>query len=179
MKKVYQSLVLGAAVFFLWWLARPTVYSLVAGSILVFLGEAIRIWASGHLQRNKEVTTSGPYSYVRDPLYLGRFFLLVGFCIMGWGYDWILLIIGLGVFFLQYMPRKYRKEMARLERLFGDEYKEYAQVTKSLIPRLTPYPKANRRPWQFRLFWEVNREQYLMTGVILLTIAMWWKFTIQ
>lgn len=147
-------------------LARPNKLSLVIGSIIVFIGEGIRVWASGHLIRNEEVTTSGPYAYLRDPLYLGRILLLIGFCIMAWGYNWIILLIGLGVFFFNYMPRKYRKEMARLENLFGEEYKAYASYTHSLLPQLRPYPKARKRPWKFDLFWKENREQFFLLGMV-------------
>jgi protein-S-isoprenylcysteine O-methyltransferase Ste14 len=147
-------------------LANPNGLSMIFGTVIVFAGEVIRVWASGHLVRNDEVTTSGPYAYLRDPLYLGRLFLLIGFCVMAWGYNWIILIIGLGIFFFKYMPRKYRKEMARLETLFGEEYRDYASCTYSLIPRLRPYPKASRRPWRFDLFWKENREQYFLIGTI-------------
>ena len=171
-KRVFQILGLSAGVVALILLANPNPYSVVIGGILVGIGESMRIWAAGHLQRNAEVTTSGPYAYLRDPLYFGRLFLLVGFCVMGWGYDLLLLVVGLGVFFFQYMPRKHRKEMARLERLFGEEYRRYAQNTKSLIPRLTPYPHAQKRHWSFRLFWKENREQYLLGGVCLLALII-------
>ncbi|MBW1729998.1 MAG: hypothetical protein JRH08_15885 [Deltaproteobacteria bacterium] len=167
-KRIYQGAALATGVFLLVILARPNPYSVGVGAVLVAIGEAMRIWASGHLQRNVEITTSGPYAYLRDPLYFGRLFLLVGLCVMGWGYDLILLLIGLGIFFFQYMPRKYRKEMARLERLFGEEYKRYAAATRSLIPRLKPYPYARHRTWRFNLFWKVNREQYLLCGIIIL-----------
>jgi protein-S-isoprenylcysteine O-methyltransferase Ste14 len=145
-------------------LAQPNRLSLIIGSVIVFLGEGVRVWASGHLLRNEEITTSGPYAYLRDPLYLGRILLLIGFCIMASGYNWIILIIGLGVFFVNYMPRKYRTEMARLETLFGEEYKAYASYTHSLLPRLRPYPKARKRRWQFVLFWKENREQFFLLG---------------
>ncbi|MBN2032645.1 MAG: hypothetical protein JW836_05160 [Deltaproteobacteria bacterium] len=147
-------------------LARPNKLSLIIGGIIVLAGEGIRVWASGHLIRNEEVTTSGPYAYMRDPLYLGRVLLLIGFCIMAWGYNWIILLIGLGVFFFNYMPRKYRKEMMRLENLFGEEYKAYASYTHSLLPRLRPYPKAKKRPWKFDLFWRENREQFFLLGTV-------------
>jgi hypothetical protein len=62
------------------------------------------------------------------------------------------------------MPRKYRKEMARLENLFGEDYKDYASYTHSLLPRLRPYPNASKRPWEFNLFWKENREQYFLIG---------------
>jgi protein-S-isoprenylcysteine O-methyltransferase Ste14 len=148
-------------------LARPNEFSIIFGVIIVFAGEGIRVWASGHLIRNDEVTTSGPYAYLRDPLYLGRLLLLIGFCVMGWGYNWIILLIGLGVFFFNYMPRKYRKEMARLESIFGEDYRDYASCTYSLMPRLKPYPKARKRPWRFDLFWKENREQYFLIGTML------------
>jgi protein-S-isoprenylcysteine O-methyltransferase Ste14 len=153
-------------------LARPNKLSLVIGSIIVFAGEFVRIWASGHLIRNEEITTSGPYAYLRDPLYLGRVLLLIGFCIMAWGYTWIILLLGLGVFFLNYMPRKYRKEMVRLEDLFGEEYKAYASYTRSLIPRLRPYSNAKNRQWRFDLFWKENKEQYFLLGTIVFFLLL-------
>ena len=171
-KKLFRALAVLVGILLVPALARPNPWSLVAGGILVFFGEAIRVWASGHLMRAEELTTSGPYAYLRDPLYLGRLFLLVGFCVMAWGYAWILLIIGLGVFFLNYMPRKYRKEMTRLEDLYGDEYKQYAAFARSLVPRLKPYPGARQRSWGFDLFWKENREQYFLSGVIILMLGL-------
>jgi hypothetical protein len=91
---------------------------------------------------------------------------------MGWGYSWIILLPGLAVFFLNYMPRKYRKEMARLEELFGEEYREYSSYASSLIPRLKPYPSAKQKPWRFDLFWNENREQYFFVGEIVLSLAL-------
>ena len=171
-KKLFKALALVLGIVLVPFLARPTSWSLVAGGILVFFGEVIRVWASGHLMRTRELTTSGPYAHLRDPLYLGRLLLLVGFCVMAWGYAWILLIIGLGVFFFNYMPRKYRKEMTRLEDLYGDDYTQYAAYARSLVPRLKPYPRARRRSWSLDLFWKENREQYFLSGVVILASAL-------
>ncbi len=143
-------------------LASPTKASLIAGGVIVCIGELIRIWATGHLNRNQELTTSGPYAYVRDPLYLGRLFLIIGFSIMGWGYCLLLMPIGLIIFFLNYLPRKYRKEMTRLENLFGEDYRSYSAYARSLLPRFSPYPKASKRSWSFALCWKENREQYFI-----------------
>jgi protein-S-isoprenylcysteine O-methyltransferase Ste14 len=153
-------------------LARPTPASLAAGGVLAAMGAAVRLWASGHLNRHAGLTTSGPYAYLRDPLYLGRFLLIVGLGVMGWGYDLVLMAVGLAVFFGNYMPRKRRKEMARLEGYFGEEYTRYAAQVRSLVPRLTPYPEARQKPWSFRQFWKDNREQYLFCGVLLLAGAL-------
>ena len=175
-KGLFKAIPLVIAFVLLIILAEPTPFSIIAGVWLVVIGEAVRIWASGHLMRRNELTTSGPYAYLRDPLYLGRLLLLVGFCIMAWGYNWILLILGLGVFFFSYMPRKYRKEMTRLEDLFGQEYTDYASYARSLIPRIKPYSRARQRPWRFDLFWRENREQYFVLGEVVLTILIVWRF---
>jgi len=171
-KKLLRALALLVGILLVLVLARPNACSLVMGSILVFFGEVIRVWASGHLMRTQELTTSGPYAYLRDPLYLGRLLLLIGFCIMAWGDAWIVLIIGLGVFFFNYMPRKYRNEMTRLEDLYGDEYRQYAAYARSLLPRLKRYPKARLRSWSSDLFWKENREQYFLSGVVILALAL-------
>jgi len=171
-KRLLKALALMVGILLVLYFAEPNGWSLIVGGVLVFFGEVIRVWASGHLMRAQELTTSGPYAYLRDPLYLGRLLLLVGFCVMAWGYAWVVLIIGLGVFFFNYMPRKYRKEMTRLEDLYGDEYRQYAAYARSLLPRLKPYPKARLRSWSFDLFSKENREQYFLSGVIVLALAL-------
>jgi protein-S-isoprenylcysteine O-methyltransferase Ste14 len=172
MKRFLNSLAIVLALAFILWLSKPNMISIVIGAIIVFLGQAIRFWAGGHLRRNQEITTSGPYAYLRDPFYLGRMLLIIGFCIMAWGYAWIIMVIALGVFFMNYIPRKYRKEMTRLENIFGQEYKDYASYARSLIPRLKPYPKAKNRPWSFDLFWRENQEQYFVIGTLIFAILV-------
>ncbi len=157
-------------------LARPTLWSLITGGIFVITGELVRIWAAGHLTRMQKLTTSGPYAYVRDPLYIGRLFLIVGLCIMGWGYSLLMLPVALGVFFLNYIPRKHKKEMTRLEVLFGDEYKNYAAYVRSLMPRMRPYPHADKHSWSFTLMWRENREQYFLLIILAICIALIVRF---
>ena len=60
------------------WLAQPTRTSLIAGAVVALLGEAVRVWAAGHLEKGREVTTSGPYRFTRHPLYLGSTLIGVG-----------------------------------------------------------------------------------------------------
>jgi protein-S-isoprenylcysteine O-methyltransferase Ste14 len=160
-------------------IAKPTFMSLVIGGIIVSVGELIRMWAAGHLKRNNELATSGPYAYLRDPLYLGRFFLIIGFCIMAWGYGLLLLPFALGIFFMSYMPRKHKKEMARLEGYFGEKYVKYAASVRSLIPRLTPYPEASKNKWNFDVFWRVNREQYFILIMMAIFLSLIFRFNIK
>lgn len=87
--------------------------------------------------------------------------------------------LGWELFFFNYMPRKYRKEMARLESIFGEEYKAYASQTRSLLPRLRPYPKSRKRPWKFDLFWKVNREQFFLLGTAVFFVLVVARFVLQ
>jgi protein-S-isoprenylcysteine O-methyltransferase Ste14 len=176
MKRILNGFVIILALAFILYLAEPKLYSLIIGGIIVFLGQAVRVWAGGHLIRNQEITTSGPYAHLRDPFYLGRLLLIIGFCVMAWGYAWIVLVIGLLVFFANYIPRKYRKEMARLENIFGQEYKDYAAYTRSLIPRIKPYPKAKNRPWSMTLFLKENHEHYFVLGTLLFALLVTAKY---
>src|SRR6478736_5159912 len=69
------------------WLAQPTWQTLTIGGLIALVGEGVRIWAAGHLEKGREVTTSGPYAFTRHPLYVGS--TIIG---LGLGYssaNWI------------------------------------------------------------------------------------------
>ena len=59
-------------------LSSPTPLSVAAGALLLIAGEAVRLWAAGHLRKSVELVTVGPYRHVRHPLYLGRLLILTG-----------------------------------------------------------------------------------------------------
>jgi len=155
------------------WLGTPEGWSIAVGTPLIAVGMLIRAWAAGHLRRNQQLATSGPYAYLRDPLYLGRLFLLVGLAILANNsYTYALFGVAMAIFFANYMPRKLRKETKRLEGYFGQDYVEYRTQVRSLIPRLSPYPKRSKLRWSFAAFWSENREQWLLLAVALIVAAM-------
>jgi protein-S-isoprenylcysteine O-methyltransferase Ste14 len=142
-------------------LSSPSRRAWGGGAVLVTLGALIRVWAAGHLTRDQRLAVSGPYQYTRNPFYLGRLLLLLGFGMMtgvgadtkdkrNWGL-WAVLAGALGYFFRVYMPRKEEREGGRLEEMFGDEYREYRDNVPSLFPRLSPHV-TNPRPWSRDLF---------------------------
>jgi len=149
------------------------------GLAVILLGEGVRAWAAGHLARNERLATGGPYAYTRNPMYLGRMLLIIGFSVSVWGWAGLaLLVVGLGYFLFSYMPRKETKEPERLARFFGEEYREYRRSVPALLPRLTPYPKASGR-WSWEGF-VGNREQLTALFVILCALAVtakWWFVT--
>src|ERR1700747_3682 len=84
------------------WLARPTPRSIIAGSCIALVGLVIRALASGHVQKNEQLTTSGPYAYTRNPLYLGSLVLAAGFAVAS--RSWWIALIAAAMFFAIYIP---------------------------------------------------------------------------
>jgi protein-S-isoprenylcysteine O-methyltransferase Ste14 len=114
------------------------------GAIAVVLGVLVRLWASGHVKKDKVLTTTGPYGYVRHPLYVGNHLITFGFC-MASGLWWSFLVWGL-IAFLFY-PGTIAHEDEVLHKLFGRDWERWSAVTQALIPRLSPYQPGKRGEW--------------------------------
>jgi hypothetical protein len=74
-RRVALGVALGIAAL---WLARPTIENVMRGAVLAAIGEALRLWAAGHIEKGREVTTTGPYRWLRHPLYLGSAIMAIG-----------------------------------------------------------------------------------------------------
>src|SRR5690348_1568810 len=118
------------------WLAQPSWTMLLGGCVLTVMGLLIRAAASGHIRKNRELTTTGPYAYTRNPLYLGSLLIAAGFIVAARS-PWIALVAALMLLFV-YIP-VIRAEEKYLSTLFP-EYRDYAASVPRLLPRLTPLP---------------------------------------
>ena len=106
------------------WLARPTVRSLAAGAVVAVIGEAVRVWAAGHLEKGREVTTSGPYALTRHPLYLGSTLIGIGLAIASGS----AIVAALVVAYLAItLTAAVRTEEAHLTEKFGGAYPAYRE----------------------------------------------------
>jgi protein-S-isoprenylcysteine O-methyltransferase Ste14 len=133
------------------WLARPTGTSLVIGGLMLIPGLVLRGLASGHVQKDKQLTISGPYAYTRNPLYLGSLVLAGGFAIAA--RSWWIVAIMLLMFALIYIPVIAGEE--RYLRQAFSEYDDYMRNVPRLFPRFSPYggaPSAysSARYWKHR-----------------------------
>lgn len=133
------------------WLAKPTIASLVAGTLILLPGLLLRGFASGHVQKDKQLTTSGPYAYTRNPLYLGSLFLAAGFAIAA--RSWWIVVIMFAMFAVIYIPVIAGEE--RYLRQTFPEYEEYARHVPRMLPRLTRYGSeqsaySSPRYWKHR-----------------------------
>ncbi len=118
--RVTAGFVVAVAAF---WLARPSWLSLAAGVILGVTGEALRFWAAGHLEKAREVTSSGPYRWTRHPLYVGSSLLGAGFAVASRHAGAAVLV---AVYLCVSLWAAIRLEEATMRARFGDAYDRYA-----------------------------------------------------
>ncbi|HEX5055935.1 MAG TPA: isoprenylcysteine carboxylmethyltransferase family protein [Gammaproteobacteria bacterium] len=145
-------------------LARPrsaAVYGI--GMLLAGIGLLIRLWASGHVKKNKELATDGPYGFVRHPLYVGNILMLFGFALAS-GLWWAVPVL---LFFLWfYYPPAIQYEDLKLERIFGDSWRQWSGNTLALWPRF-----AGRR---FTLGgWSLHQSTFKNGEPIIVLYALW------
>jgi len=127
-------------------LARPSVRSLLWAVPLVLCGEAIRLWASGHLEKTRALATGGPYAHTRNPLYFGSALMAVGLAAAA-ASPWVVLAVA-GYFFAFY-PRVVREEARFLRDRFGADYESWAAGVPLFWPRFTPGgPRGTRFEWR-------------------------------
>jgi protein-S-isoprenylcysteine O-methyltransferase Ste14 len=117
--RVALGFVFGVLVFVL---ARPTGRSLLIGMSVASCGEAIRIWAAGHLHKSREVTASGPYRFVAHPLYLGSSVMAIGLAIASAS---LIVTVLIAVYLVTTLTAAIKSEEAFLRRAFGDQYDLY------------------------------------------------------
>jgi len=155
------------AVFYVW-IARPTWTSIPAGIVIAIPGILLRALASGHVKKNEELTTTGPYAYVRNPLYLGSLIMAIGFAVAARS-GWVLLAM-IAMFFLIYLP-VIRSEEAFLRHTFPS-YAEYAQNVPRLLPRLRAFGSGSGE-FSRQLYWQ-HREYNagLGTGAVIVALVV-------
>ncbi len=114
------------------WFASPTPRSLAVGAAIGALGEALRIWAAGHLEKGREVTNTGPYAITRHPLYAGSTIMGAGLAIAA---NSIVVAAVVFVYLGVTITAAIRSEEAHLTDKFGADYPAYRNGTASRAPR--------------------------------------------
>ena len=141
------------------WFAHPSLPSIAAGLPVSLLGLALRAWAAGHLEKNRDLAQSGPYAYVRNPLYIGTLLVAAGLVIAA-RQAGLALLFG-AVFVLVYLPAIQLEEQ-HLRSLFP-AFEEYAKRVPALRPTRNPRPSA--QPFRAGLY-IYNREYQALLGFL-------------
>jgi protein-S-isoprenylcysteine O-methyltransferase Ste14 len=157
-RRVAAGFVLGALVF---WFAQPTPRTLALGAIVAAAGEAVRIWAAGHLEKGREVTASGPYALTRHPLYLGSGLMAGGIAIAA---ARPLIAIVVAAYLAITISAAIRTEEAQLTERFGPQYPAYRAGRGRTVTRRFSPARAMR-----------NREYRALVGLVAALALLAWK----
>ncbi|MBI4372234.1 MAG: isoprenylcysteine carboxylmethyltransferase family protein [Candidatus Omnitrophica bacterium] len=131
--------------------AKSTDRGFWIGLPVIALGESIRIWSHGYIQKIRQLATEGPYAYVRNPLYVGNFLIGLGFCIILWN-PFLVAAFVTGFYLVYWVTVK--GEEQRLESKFQKLYKEYLTYVPRFIPRFSPYEKRGNAAFVFHRLWK-------------------------
>jgi protein-S-isoprenylcysteine O-methyltransferase Ste14 len=138
------------------------------GAVLMILGELIRFWALGFVEKKgQKLATSGPYAFVRNPLYVGNFFLGLGVVVIVW--NWVILALFL-VGFLGIYAGTIRGEEKHLQAMFGKPYEDYCKNVPSFLPRLTPYAAPEKGSFLWSRI--VKHHEYITVAGVLLVLTL-------
>lgn len=134
--------------------------------LVLTIGFSIRVWATGYIHKNQEVTMVGPYKLLRHPLYLGNFIAGLGFAIFV--NVWQLVVLYIPIFFIVYYKKMQLEERYLLNE-FGANYNKYKETTPLFIPNLVKlFNKDNVKfSWQNVI---LNREHLNLLGIVILII---------
>jgi protein-S-isoprenylcysteine O-methyltransferase Ste14 len=154
------GLIVGAAAF---WLARPTLDSVAGGAIIAAFGEALRIWAAGHLHKSREVTSSGPYRWFGHPLYVGSSVMGAGLAVASASMAVTLLIV---TYLGATIAAAVKTEEAFLRQQFGDEYDRYRSGSRATVARRFSLERAF-----------ANGEHRTVAGLIVVVLLLALKAT--
>ncbi len=151
---------------------RPTPGSVLLAAPLAFLGEGLRIWASGHIEKRRMLATGGPYAYTRNPLYLGTLVLIVA-AVVAAASPWVALVAAL--YIAAFYPKVLREESRFLAEKFGDGYAAWAAEVPLFLPRLRPAgPRVSSFSWSRVV---ANREweaALIVPGTAVLLLGVYW-----
>jgi protein-S-isoprenylcysteine O-methyltransferase Ste14 len=164
-------------------LAETTLLSLFIGLAVALSGEMIRLWAvrfAGSATRTTgrvgadELVTTGPYGYMRNPLYVGNFLLSFGILIIAWPWmPWFMLIYLL-LFYFQYSAIISLEEDF-LKKKFGAQYVDYLKHVPSFIPRLRAWGKGNRVPTALKKALRTERNSLQSLTIVLILLILRWR----
>ena len=156
---------------------QPTAQSMAIGIVMAILGESLRFWGVGHATSLTRVTgsvgaprlvVSGPFAYLRNPLYLGNMLLYTGFGVMS---NRPILIAATALWFVFQYWMIVSREEEFLAKEFPEEYTLYRASVPKFIPRLTPYGADRQSRIQWMVAVRSERRTFQAFAIALLLMS--------
>ncbi len=163
-RKLFLRLRYLLALALLAWLAlRADAALLPLGFLVSLLGEAIQLWSFASLVKNEQLTARGPYVLVRNPMYLGRFFLILGaVLLLGNGY----VTVAYAVLYYFYMVNRVQREERRLTELLGRPYRDYCARVNRFLPAFGRLFDPAVRFFDWQVLWRNNGHWNLLAMLL-------------
>jgi protein-S-isoprenylcysteine O-methyltransferase Ste14 len=160
--------------------AHPTLYTLIVGLLFVLLGESIRLWGVSIVGSETRTTgtvggtyliTTGPFGYVRNPLYLGNMSLYLGIGVMSNAlFPW-LVVAAVVLFFIQYYLIVTLEE-EYLEKRFRSEFEDYSRQVRRFLPGLRKYSATVSQQLNSDFRRALRSEKRTLQGLFLISLAL-------
>jgi protein-S-isoprenylcysteine O-methyltransferase Ste14 len=148
--------------------------SLLLPAFLVSLfGELIQLWSFASLDKNANIAARGPYSLSRNPMYLGRFFLILGAIIL---LHSIIIAVIYTVLYYFYMVNRVKREEIKLQEIFGEDYKLYCSQVNRFLPAISKADWKSVPFFRWKLFFQ-NHAHWNFLSMLLLYL-LFYLFTI-
>ncbi|HDR15064.1 MAG TPA: hypothetical protein ENN79_06200 [Desulfobacteraceae bacterium] len=142
---------------------------LLPGFLVSLFGELIQVWCFASLDKNRSLAVRGPYSLTRNPMYIGRFFLLLGGVLLI-GEIWIIPVFIMIYYF--YLTNRVRREETNLHVIFQEEYQSYCSKVNRFVPS---FKRVNLKPlfyFNWRLFLQ-NNGNWNLSGVLIIYLLFY------
>ena len=152
--------------------ALPGESRIVAGCTLAVAGQGWRIYAAGVIYKNKQLATTGAYSLVRHPLYLGNFLILAGFTLASG--NWIVALV-VFFFFLFYYPAAIRYEDTKLEGIFGADWRAWSGDIPAMFPTRVKWQANTEAQWSTRQSLLRNGELIYSIFIAGCVVWLWYR----
>jgi len=126
--KLRYPIVIALVVLWPWWVKSELIW---IGFVVSLIGVLIQFWCFACLEKEKVLTIRGPYQLCRNPMYLGRYFLILGF-ILATG-SWMAVLVYTVIYWF-YMVNRVKREEPVLEEIFADSYRDYCTDVNRFLP---------------------------------------------
>ena len=142
------------------------------GFIVCLFGESIQLWCFASLDKNRTLAVKGPYMFIRNPMYIGRFFVLLG-CLLLAGNVWLIAVFVVLYYF--YMVNRVQREEKKLQPLFGEAYENYCRKVNRFAPSFKGVDRESLWFFKWSLLLENNGHWNLIA--VLISFSVFYFFT--
>jgi len=155
----------------------PDDRSTVVGVLVMAAGMFMRLWSNGYAIKLDKLTTSGPYAFIRNPLYLGTALILLGLVLMLKVF-WIGLIFFIAV--VAAYVRTIRNEERMLAEKFGAAYLAYRDKVPAMWPTFRPYAAGEKWPFSFERLWQSREHKVVLwMGIVAIAFHLKEEFLVE